>query len=63
MITKKEPDVIKNCLIRVRVTEEEHERFMKRAHELGYRTVSDFIRTLIDDETEENEESDDRNAS
>ncbi|WP_455530353.1 plasmid mobilization protein [Ruminococcus sp.] len=63
MITKKEPDVIKNCLIRVRVTEEEHEHFMKRAHELGYRTVSDFIRTLIDDETEENEESDDRNAS
>ena len=63
MITKKAPDVIKNCIIRVRVTEEEHDLFMERAHELGYRTVSDYIRTLIDDETDENDESNDRNAS
>ena len=47
--TKKTKEA-KNYLIRVRVTKEEHERFMERAHELGYRTVSDFVRTLINDD-------------
>ena len=50
MITKKGPDDVKNCLIRVRVTTEEHALFIKRAHEKGYKTVSDFIRTLIKDD-------------
>ena len=50
MITKKDPDDVKSCLIRVRVTAEEHAQFIKRAHEKGYKTVSDFIRTLIKDD-------------
>jgi uncharacterized protein (DUF1778 family) len=47
MITVKNPDKVKKHFIRLRVTEEEHDMFVKRAEEMGYKTVSDFIRTLI----------------
>ena len=50
MITKKDPDDVKSCLIRVRVTAEEHAQFIKCAHEKGYKTVSDFIRAFIKDD-------------
>lgn len=50
MIAKKNPDEVKSCLIRVRVTEKEHAQFINQAHEKGYKTVSDFIRTLIKDD-------------
>ena len=47
-MNKKNPDRIKkDCIIRVRVTEEERERFIKRARESGYPTVSAYIRSLI----------------
>lgn len=50
MANKKNPDrVNKDFMIRVRVTNEEHEKFIQRAKENGYRTVSEFIRSLIDD--------------
>ena len=53
MANKKNPDrVNKEFMIRVRVTNEEHEKFIRRAKENGYRTVSEFIRSLIDDEQE-----------
>lgn len=53
MANKKNPDRInKDRLIRVRVTKEEHKRFMEKASENGYRSVSDYIRTLIDDKAD-----------
>ena len=51
MITVKNPDKVKKHFIRLRVTEEEHDMFVKRAEEMGYKTVSDLIRTLIYDAT------------
>lgn len=53
MANKKDPSRNnKEFMIRVRVTNEEHEKFIKRAKENGYRTVSGFIRSLIADEPE-----------
>lgn len=53
MANKKNPDKInKDFMIRVRVTNSEHEEFVKRAKENGYRSVSEFIRSLIEDEPE-----------
>ena len=50
MANVKNPDrVNKDKLIRVRVTQEEHDRFMKQAIEKGYKSLSDYIRTLISD--------------
>jgi len=47
---KKNPDRInKELMIRVRVTKEEHEKFTKKAEENGYKSVSDYVRTLIAD--------------
>ena len=46
---KKLDRVNKDKLIRVRVTQEEHDRFMKQANENGYKSLSDYIRTLISD--------------
>jgi Arc/MetJ-type ribon-helix-helix transcriptional regulator len=54
MANKKNPDrVNKEHIIRVRVTNEDHEEFIKRAKENGYRSVSEFIRSLIADEPDE----------
>lgn len=51
MANKKNPDRInKDLMIRVRVTKEEHDKFMKKAAEKGYKSVSDYVRTLIADE-------------
>lgn len=51
MANKKNPErVNKDFMIRVRVTNAEHEEFVKRAKENGYRTVSEFIRSLIAEE-------------
>lgn len=51
MANKKNPNKInKDFMIRVRVTNSEHEEFVKRAKENGYRSVSEFIRSLIEDE-------------
>lgn len=51
MANKKNPDrVIKDQIIRVRVTKEEHDKFMERAAENGFRSVSDYIRILIADD-------------
>lgn len=48
MANKKDPSRNnKEFMIRVRVTNEEHEKFIKRAKENGYRSVSEFIRSLI----------------
>ncbi len=50
MANKKNPDRInKELMIRVRVTKEEHEKFTKKAAENGYKSVSDYVRTLIAD--------------
>ncbi len=46
--------VNKDVMIRVRVTLDERERFMVRAKEQGYATVSEFIRSLV---TEKNADS------
>ncbi len=51
MANKKNPERInKDFVIRVRVTDCEHQKFIKRAKENGYKTVSDYIRSLIADE-------------
>ena len=53
MANKKNPDRInKDYMIRVRVTKEEHDKFMKKAAENGYKSVSDYVRTLIADGNE-----------
>ena len=52
MIASKNPDNVKKHFIRLRVTEKEHDMFVRKAIEKGYKTVSDYIRTLIDDDTE-----------
>ena len=52
MIASKNPDNVKKHFIRLRVTEKEHDMFVRKAEEMGYKTVSDFIRTLINDDTE-----------
>ena len=54
MANNKNPDrVTKDFMIRVRVTSAEREMFMKQSKEKGYRTVSDYIRSLLDDESEQ----------
>jgi len=51
MANKKNPDRInKDYMIRVRVTKEEHEKFARKAAENGYKSVSDYVRSLISDE-------------
>lgn len=51
MANKKNLDRInKDFMIRVRVTNSEHEEFVKRAKENGYRSVSEFIRSFVEDE-------------
>ena len=57
MIASKNPDNVKKHFIRLRVTEEEHDTFVRKAEEMGYKTVSDFIRTLINDDTDSEEYS------
>ena len=58
MANKKNPDRInKDRLIRVRVTKEEHKRFIEKAAESGYRSVSDYIRTLIDNKVESSDDA------
>lgn len=53
MAKKKNPDrTLKDHVIRLRVTKEEHDKFMNKAYENGYKSVSDYIRTLIDDDFE-----------
>ena len=57
MANKKNPDrVNKDFMIRVRVTTAEHEKFIEKAKENGYRSMSEFIRSLIADEPEEQPE-------
>lgn len=46
MANKKKPDRV-NKEFMIRVTNEEHEEFIRRAKENGYRSVSEFIRSLI----------------
>ena len=54
MANKKNPDRInKDYMIRVRVTKEEHDQFVKKATENGYKSVSDYVRSLIGDENKE----------
>ncbi len=43
---------VKDFMIRVRVTTEEHEKFLKKAVEKGYRYVSAYIRSLVEEEAE-----------
>ena len=51
MANKKNPERInKDFVIRVRVTDYEHKKFINKAKENGYKSVSDFIRSLIADE-------------
>ena len=52
MVTIKKTDKVKKHFIRLRVTEKEHDKFVRKAKEMGYKTVSDYIRTLINDDTE-----------
>ena len=51
MANKKKTDtIIKDRIIRVRVTQGEHEKFIEKSAQNGYKSVSDFIRTLITDD-------------
>ena len=46
----------KSFMIRVRVTPAERDRFLKKATEKGYRSVSEYIRSLVAEEQEAKEE-------
>lgn len=51
MANKKNSDrVNKDIMIRVRVTAEEREKFTVMAKEKGYKSVSEYIRSLVADE-------------
>ena len=50
--------VNKECIIRVRVTAEERDKFFRLSAEKGYRSVSDFIRSLIDETPPHDEQED-----
>ena len=52
MANIKAPEDKKEFIIRVRVTPAERDKFMKRAKENGYKTISAFIRSLIDEQPE-----------
>ena len=51
MANKKNPErVNKDIMIRVRVTAEEREKFTVMAKEKSYKSVSEFIRSLVAEE-------------
>lgn len=57
MANKKKTDkATKNVMLRVRVTADEREMFSKLAEEKGYRSVSDYIRSLVADEEDSDDE-------
>ena len=43
-----QPKEMKDKVIRFRVTEEEHAAFMQQAKSKGYKTLSDYIRALLE---------------
>ncbi len=45
----------KDKIIRVRVTEDEHDKFRKKAIEKGYRSISEYVRTLIEEEADKDD--------
>lgn len=51
MAKKKDSDDKKELIIRVRVTPAEHEEFLKKAKEKGYKTISAFVRSLIEEQS------------
>lgn len=51
---KKNP-AIRYRFVRVRVNDKEYAEFNNRARELGYSTVSDFLRSLISKRGNDNE--------
>ena len=44
-------------MIRVRVTDAEHAEFVKRAKEMGFRSVSEFVRSLLTHEMPEQDKT------
>ena len=46
-VKHKKPSEMKEKVIRFRVTEEEHTRFMEQAKSKGFNTFSDYARDLI----------------
>lgn len=53
---RKTEDAIKSMMIRVRVTPEEHEQFFKIAASRGYSSISELIRSLLAEKTEEQQQ-------
>ena len=57
MARKKDPNrVNKDIMIRVRVTAEERKRFTVMAEKNGYRTISEYIRSLVADDRKDKKE-------
>ncbi len=52
---RKTEEEIKSMMIRVRVTPEEHEKFFKIAALRGYASISELIRSLLNEDTEDNQ--------
>ena len=48
---KSDPSIVKNHVIRLRVTEAEVEMFKKKAAEAGCRSISEYIRSRCIDDT------------
>ncbi len=48
---------VKSMMIRVRVTPEEHEQFFKLAAARGYASISDLIRSLLKEKSDDSTKS------
>lgn len=52
------PDHMKDKFLRFRVTQKEHDKIMEQAFSKGYKTFSDYIRTLIQQDMEHSKVTD-----
>lgn len=54
---RKTNESVKSEMIRVRVTPEEHERFFQIAASRGFASISDLIRSLLNEQSEVKQET------
>ena len=54
---RKTDESVKSEMIRVRVTHEEHERFFQIARSRGFASISELIRSLLNEQSEERQET------
>lgn len=45
-----DPEDLKHCFLRVRVTQSEHDDYLEQAERLGYKSFSKYLRSLLVDD-------------